>query len=401
MKIQLIGPFCQRTGYGQAFSDYLMALRQAGADIRIQPIIDCDTENLDDRYQELLGYSGFHDEAPDVMVVHAIPKYAHEFVTGDLQPHPKVKKVCLTTWETTKFDVEDAQNLYHNFDLIIVPSKYIADVFASSYPPLKDKLAVIPHTFDSQYWNDMPQPKARFNAEGRYVFYNIGIWSERKNSIGLLKAYMSEFRGKEPVLLRMVSPFVVEEDVIALSRCMNIEDLPKVEFLGRWEKKHGGRLSAEDLKLVHYQSDCYVTVARAEGWGLGAFEAATIGNPVVASKFSGLRDFLDDYVNTSYVPCFLTPAVSPETDVVRPIEVGGIKIAAKATLLPMGISGDQLWAEPDLQTTMMHMRRHFTNRTPRTPSAEFNRRYDYATVGKLFVDVLEELCRKDKDHGKK
>ena len=33
--------------------------------------------------------------------------------------------------------------------------------------------------------------------------------------------------------------------------------------------------------------------ARAEGWGLGAFEAAQLGKPVIMTGYGGQRDFLD------------------------------------------------------------------------------------------------------------
>jgi len=394
VRMQWIGPFCQRTGYGQATHDYLMALRRVGVDIRIQPIIDCESEHLDERYQELLEFSGFHEEKPDAVVVHAIPRFAHEFVTGDLRPHPEVKRVCLTTWETTKFPTEDAQTLYHNFDMVIVPSSYTADVFAKAYEPLGKKVRVIPHTFDSQWWADMPQPHDRFRSDGNYIFYSIGVWSERKNPIGLLKAYLSEFKGSEPVVLRMVTPFVVEDDVITLARCMNLDDLPKVEFFGRWGTSEGrdGRLSETDLKSLHYQSDCYVTLARAEGWGLGAFEAAILGKPVIATQFSGLCDFLDRYPNCFSVPCFMTPAVAPEVAVGKAFEIGGIKITPQSPMVPVGISGDQMWAEPDLASAKMLMRRCFAWRQGSMSNPNFPLMYGYEAVGNLFKRTLENLC---------
>jgi short subunit fatty acids transporter len=41
------------------------------------------------------------------------------------------------------------------------------------------------------------------------------------------------------------------------------------------------RLTDGEMLALHEVGDCFISLARAEGWGLGAFEAASLGNPVL------------------------------------------------------------------------------------------------------------------------
>ncbi len=43
---------------------------------------------------------------------------------------------------------------------------------------------------------------------------------------------------------------------------------------------------------LHARGDCFVSLSRGEGWGLGAFDAAAAANPVVVTRWGGSLDFL-------------------------------------------------------------------------------------------------------------
>jgi hypothetical protein len=44
---------------------------------------------------------------------------------------------------------------------------------------------------------------------------------------------------------------------------------------------------------LHTRGDCFVSLARAEGWHLGAFDACAYGNPVVMTGWGGQLAYLD------------------------------------------------------------------------------------------------------------
>ncbi len=51
-------------------------------------------------------------------------------------------------------------------------------------------------------------------------------------------------------------------------------------------------LNEEDMLRLHHRGDCYVSLCRSEGWGLGAFDAAGYGNPVIITGFGGQLEYL-------------------------------------------------------------------------------------------------------------
>ena len=80
--------------------------------------------------------------------------------------------------------------------------------------------------------------------------------------------------------------------------------------------------------------DCYVSLHRAEGYGLVLAESMAAGKPVVATAYSGNLEFM-----------------TPETSVLVPYELARI---------PLGCApypSTAFWAEPDLDAAADAMRR--------------------------------------------
>jgi glycosyltransferase involved in cell wall biosynthesis len=48
----------------------------------------------------------------------------------------------------------------------------------------------------------------------------------------------------------------------------------------------------EDMASLLNQIDCYVSLHRSEGFGLGLAEAMLLGKPVIATGFSGNLEFM-------------------------------------------------------------------------------------------------------------
>ncbi len=96
-------------------------------------------------------------------------------------------------------------------------------------------------------------------------------------------------------------------------------DPPEIRLITR-------RLSDGEIGRLHDDGDCFVSLCRSEGWGLGAFDAAAHGTPVVTTAFGGHLDYL---------------AGSPhlvDFDLVAVEDPSGLPSYAP----------DQRWAEPDL-----------------------------------------------------
>jgi glycosyltransferase involved in cell wall biosynthesis len=85
---------------------------------------------------------------------------------------------------------------------------------------------------------------------------------------------------------------------------------------------------------LHTRGDCYLSLSRGEGWGLGAFDATAYGNPVIATEWGGFLEYLD--AESAYlVDCTLVPVEHHEA---------------------ASYSPDQRWAAPDLEHAVALLR---------------------------------------------
>ena len=58
----------------------------------------------------------------------------------------------------------------------------------------------------------------------------------------------------------------------------------------------GDSLRTAGIDALHARGDCFISLTRSEGWGLGAFDALLHGNPVVMTGWGGQLDYLgSDY----------------------------------------------------------------------------------------------------------
>lgn len=378
------GPFGQHTGYARAIHDNLMALRhRMGDKVSIAPLLPFNTEGLEDRYKLLLDRVLKPEQDPRAThaIVHVPPFHAHLIVDDIKAP----VKILYTTWETDSYPRESAEKLNAAYDAMIVPCEQNHDVFKAA--GFKKPIHVVPHCHDPVYWTpDESVPKYE-----NFTFYWIGVWSERKNPIGLLKAYFAEFREKDPVQLIMccANPQGAKDDIESLVLCMGMPDYPKL-FIQKGVK------TDDEIRTLHRRAHCYVTAARGEGFGLGAHEAALLGNPVIAPTFAGHLDALahhEDGVGRGTYPGWiqvdyqLTPAIPQEHQAQRSFQIAGLTITPKSKRAPLGISAEQAWAEPDLMQIREAMR-SVRRQTYYNPS--WNAYYSYARVGELLYNIVQE-----------
>jgi glycosyltransferase involved in cell wall biosynthesis len=131
----------------------------------------------------------------------------------------------------------------------------------------------------------------------------------------------------------------------------------------------------EMLSLIA-TSDCYVSLHRSEGFGLGMAESMALGKPVIGTDYSGSTDFLSEA--TGYpIPCVTRP------------------IAATEYIHPEG----QVWADPDEAACAAAMSRVFSNRDEAQGKAAAARRfveerYGPANVGRIVEQRLREILER-------
>ena len=411
VRLQWRGHYGTLSGYGMAGYDHLMALHRAGVALDIRLTDDADLTKVPERFRELSQFVNSRpDHWPSHVVAHSVPsgaiQHASQLMSND------AKRILLTTWETSKLPPtlagEATADVFKLYDKVIVPSawNWVAFVNAGIH-----HTQILPHTFDPKWWfidKQIRHPDFSFSfdpelseeqfqarvaaqyTDAPYTYYWIGSWAdERKNALGVLKAYLTTFNSKDRVLLKMVVSSLNQEDVDALVRSLGLYDLPAVEFLG-----YNPRLTDEQMRDLHVNADCYVTLSRGEGWGLGAFEAALTGNSVIAPAHGSFPDFLVPYAEAFFVCCHETPAACPPVKTATKIQIGQLTFRPIVTNNSQGVQGDQLWAEPSIDHCRQMLRLTYESCFPinRTESHQvLTDLFSYDTIGHRFKRILENV----------
>jgi Glycosyl transferases group 1 len=132
---------------------------------------------------------------------------------------------------------------------------------------------------------------------------------QRKNPVGLVEAFKRAFaQGEGPQLLiktinAPLRPLAEEEVLWAADGRSDIHVLDR-------------SLTTEELEGLMAACDCYVSLHRAEGFGLTMAEAMSIGKPVIATGYSGNVDFMNG--ENSYLVDYTIGRVGPECEIYPP-----------------------------------------------------------------------------------
>ena len=201
-------------------------------------------------------------------------------------------------------------------------------------------IAVVPHVVH-------PGPFTKVPRDDVFTVYAIAPWTARKALWLALEAFARAFRRDEPVrFVLKTSPedftqpnrlrrwFRAER---AARRALRGRNAPPVEIVTRtWSER--------EIDALHGTADVYLLLTRGEGWCIPAFDAAAFGNAVVATRFGGVLDYLDDE-NAFLVDCR--------------VEAVGDRRARRS------YAADQHWAAPDLDGAADLLRRTFERRDER------------------------------------
>jgi glycosyltransferase involved in cell wall biosynthesis len=121
---------------------------------------------------------------------------------------------------------------------------------------------------------------------------------DRKNPLGLIRAFRRAFAATDAatLLLKVVRPEADAAGFAALQEAAagaNVVVL--TELTGR----------ARTLGFIQ-MCDCYISLHRSEGFGLTMAEAMALAKPVIATRYSGNLDFMND-ANSFLVDAPLVP----------------------------------------------------------------------------------------------
>ena len=190
---------------------------------------------------------------------------------------------------------------------------------------------------------------------------------QRKNPVGMIEAFKQAFApGEGPQLLiktinAPLRPLSEEELLWAAHGREDIHVLDR-------------SLSTSELNGLMAGCDCYVSLHRAEGFGLTLAEAMAIGKPAIATGYSGNVDFMNDA--NSYLVEYEIARVGPECEIYPP-------------------EGE--WAEPSIEHAARLMRHVYAEpeeaaRKGAQASEDVARLLSPEATGRRMRERLEELA---------
>lgn len=168
------------------------------------------------------------------------------------------------------------------FDEIWVPSSFCQNVFSSfSFKPV----IKIPHSITLTNSNEDP---ININLEGKFIFLSIFdslSTPERKNTDGLINCFLESFKGNPEIVLILKTVNLEKNKRLNKKIHQLIECHPSIILIN-------DEYSKQKLTQLIDLCDVYVSLHRAEGFGLTMAEAMLREKIVIATAYSGNMEFM-------------------------------------------------------------------------------------------------------------
>jgi len=281
---------CSRgtSGYAEVAKDYIIGLHNQGIPISV------DLHKVDDSLFEIGERNEIVNSLVDKkikynkLIIHTIPEHWEKFIKK--YKTKGVEVIGVTVWETDLL-----YPLWPKFineaDKVIVPCKWNKEVFLKS--AVHKPIEVIPHIYK-------PTQEVKGLIKGiepdDFVFYCINNWTVRKGMRDTITAYLNAFTSKDKVALVLKTyknAYTEEEN-------QKIRDIIK-DIVKKYKTPAKiillfNQMVDEQISALHNIGHCFVSLTKSEGFGLGLFEAAGLGKPVICTGFGGQTDFIANYL---------------------------------------------------------------------------------------------------------
>jgi glycosyltransferase involved in cell wall biosynthesis len=361
--VNVVGYFRAELGIGVAARSILSALDAAGI-----PFNTISFDATANRQNYPFADRASENQAADINIVCVNPDQLSRFAeqTGSALRHGRYT-IGVWFWEA-----EDFPKIFHSafnyVDEIWAASAFMRQTFlkVSPKPVFKFLLPVLAPQVDPAL------SRANLGLPDKFVFlFSFDFLSvlERKNPLGLIEAFAQAFPNGE-------GPALVIKTINGDKRPLEME---KLRYASRGRSDvilMDGYLSEIENNTLTALSDCYVSLHRAEGFGLTVAEAMALGKPAIATAYSGNLEFMT--AENSY----LCPAARSE--------VGSEREPYPA---------DSHWSDPDLEAAVGFLRQVYDNqaeaRARGSRAAEdIKRRHSPVKAGAVISERLATIRRR-------
>ena len=364
--LNVLGHFCFPSGLRvsvEALSDAAEAAGLAVSRRDIRTLVVDDPDHVD--------FTG--SEVHDVTVIHAQPEpcFDDAYARADIaERQRRTHRAAYWYWELDTAPTwwgESARQV----DELWAATCFVADALKA----VTDKPV---HTLfpGVRLGSFTPRSRAYFGLptreEGRFAFlfsFHMGSVMERKNPLGLIESFRLAFRDDEPVDL-VLKTTTFGHHGAQLAEISEAAGNANVHIVDRV-------LDGDAITALMDSCDAYVSLHRSEGLGLTMAEAMLLGKPVVATRYSGNLDFMNDD-NSLLVDCEVVPV--------------------RGTVPPYTQVPGARWAEPNVEHAAELMRRVYDDPDFRAALGErarlsAERNLSVEAAGQRFAERVDAIRR--------
>ena len=274
------GPVYTLGGYGSVSRLFVSNLVKLGVKVKVVSYGGGDKGKLDSAMVKLLEDCEREEIPRDytkILVLHQLPHnvYSLRFSGVDYT-------VLMTIFETDSIPKNWVRICNKNlFDEIWIPTTFNLNTFSNAGVE-KRKLRVVNYGFEAKR---APRTKLTENS-GRFRFLYIADLIPRKNIPLLIETFVKEFGGNPNVELFIQLSYsnrsVLNEFILKYN---NLLKYPNV-VIGK------SKLSEAEIDSLIASSDVYISVDRANGWGMPCMEAMSKGILSATIDWSGSTEFM-------------------------------------------------------------------------------------------------------------
>ncbi|MBD2867957.1 glycosyltransferase family 4 protein [Paenibacillus arenilitoris] len=269
-------------------------------------------------------------------------------------------------WELPDFPEKWVEN-FNFVDEIWVPSNFVAKAISLKSPV---PVVRIPHGIEVKI--EQPRSRSYFKLPEANTFlfltmYDVKSYQERKNPQASIEAFKQAFEKDDMTVGLIVK---VNINHAELKEMKQLE-----EIIGDYRNIYLIKevLSRNDVNALLVTSDCYISLHRSEGFGLGLAEAMYLGKPAIGTNWSSNTDFMN-HNNSCPVNYEL--------------------VSLGSTYGPY--EAYQIWAEPDVSHASYYMKRlvedtDYRNKISKNGEQTIKLEFSPQKVGHLVKKRLEYI----------
>ena len=231
----------------------------------------CDSYQTDNPYPVNL----FHLDSPQMKYVRGW--HGAGFMAGRYN-------IGYWAWELPEYPDYSLTNLDY-VDEVWVPSEFVRQSIAAKAPV---PVLAMPHSVEFNVPVDAARGQFGLPADDFLflVMYDLNSTQQRKNPQAAIKAFRTAFPNAKGVKLvvKTHGAKTNPEDYLALQESLgNTPDIILINCT----------LDQCELRALQSLCDCFVSLHRAEGFGLALAECMFLGKPVIGTNWSGNLQFMD------------------------------------------------------------------------------------------------------------